>query len=631
MQRKTTTTDTDNNVDAIVNSPMNEGNKMTFKELSKVNLLLAVLATFILRITPLMQTNRISPWGDDMGAYFAAAKVAGLDWSGVGEIIQYYGQGYYVFFAPLFMITDDPFVIWLSMLLINATIISVFSIVIYSIAVLNCRLPDRIPTVFIVAFCSGTVFLDPRFVRNEEPVFFIVWLCALMLFIASKAGGKEKHLATLGLVLILSWGLFIHTRLEVLIIIIAVVALLYYVFFKVWIISPIVFYPSITICYLVSRRVHAFLATVLYGSRDFSQIANATIDPTSLFRAGLSIEPMIDTTLSNTYNLVFTTYGIAAITITLLAFLVYRVCRRIFVERMRSDKGLVLPGNQLAVMLIFSGCVIATIIGIYIRAADPINSFYIGTGSSSRWFAYLRYYAPYYSPLIIITMGFVYRNADRARKMCMFAIGLFFLLFIYVSIKIIPMVQHSADFIRIGSFNLYLNGFRGTLFGAFGTYVIIASLFSVYYVFLYKRKPLLLMIPVYALVLSISISNVSTPMFNVTTSSDTMDTKYAVLKHIEKAHGLPEEIFTDSENARELQFLLSRYRIVPDLPIEGYADAIFVGTTSDENSQTLMEYGFVLYSFPNDADIWIRGEGMQKSIKSTTDNYGFLVQERPVE
>jgi len=407
--------------------------------------------------------------------------------------------------------------------------------------------------------------------------------------------------------------MFIHARLDVLIIIIGLVALLYFCFFKVWIVSPLVYYPGIIFCYFLSSMVNAYLSSVLYSGQEVTQMKNATLVPEGVLRSALAVEPFIDTTISNVYTLIFSTYGIAAVTIVLLAYFIYRIYKRLFSERIRSDEGLGMPRDQLAVMLIFSICIIVTILGIYLRTSGPINAFYVNKGSNSRWFAYLRYYAPFYSPLVLITMGYAYNNIERMRKMSLYAYGSFFALFIYTNIKVIPMVKHTADYIMTDHFSYYLGPFDGALLSAFGTLAIIAGLFVIYYVLLYKRKPILMVIPVFIITLSMSISNISAPLFNVVPPSDRIETSYRVLKHVEATNGLPDEIFTVSD-LHVLQLLLNRYSVIQALPDEGNDDAVFIGCPSEEDAYELEKLGLILYQFPNDVDIWFRGEGMRKSI-----------------
>jgi len=210
-------------------------------------------------------------------------------------------------------------------------------------------------------------------------------------------------------------------------------------------------------------------------------------------------------------------------------------------------------------------------------------------------------------------MGYAYNNIERMRKMSLYAYGLFFILFIYTNIKVIPMVQHTVDYIRTDRFSYYIGPFGGALLGAFGTFIIIAGLFVIYYVLLYKRKPILMSIPVFIIALSMSISNISAPLFNVVPPSEKIETSYRVLKHVEATSGLPDEIFTKSD-LHVLQFLLNRYSVIQALPDDGNDDAIFIGRPSEKDAHELEEIGFVLYQFSNDVDIWFRGEGMRKSI-----------------
>ena len=578
-------------------------------------MLLVVFATLVLRITPLMRNSLpINPVGDNIGAYLGAARLAGLDWSDLGSRVSYFGQGYYVLFAPVFMLTDNPFTIHLSFILTNALLLSAFSTVIYTIAVLYCRLPDKFHTAFIVAVCSSSLFSPSNNPRNENPLFFIVWLTTLMLLISINSPRKGKNIATVGLIAVSFWGMFVHTRLEVLIILICLVTLLYYLLYKVWIISPHIFYPAIIALYFLAGRIHLHLADILYGGRDFSQMTNATLSADRVLRRSFSPEAFFDTIISNTTTLIVNQYGLAAITIILFAYLIFKMFNRFFIKRIRNDEELGLPRDQLAIVLIFAGCIIATIAGIYLRWGGQIHVFYTGAGGRFRWMTYARYYTPFYSPLLLITAGYAYNNTIKAAKMCIGAIGLFLILYIYVAIKIMPWQLRRID---TGGNNLSLTSFDGSQLDTYGTAVLILGFLAVFYFLLSHRKPQLLLIPVYAFILSISVSNISTPFFNIVSPSNRVDTTYMVLKHIETTVGLPDHIHVSTDR-NALQFMLNRYRIVQG--IQGIPSGydyigIYVGPPTSANSYMLGNLGFVSYVFPNNAGIWVRGYDIRESLR----------------
>jgi hypothetical protein len=598
-----------------------DGNVITFRSINKINLLLVTLTTLALRLMPLMRITRINAIPDNIGSYLAAARLAGLDWSSLEARMPYYGQGYYIFFAPLFRITDNPYTLWLALLLINAAVMTLFGIIIYYIAIKYCKLPDKIPTVFIAAFCSSTVFVDIN-PRNEVPIHMVIWLTALLIFIAANSGGKGKvrTLSTIGLLGVLFWGIFIHTRLEVMIIIIAVAALVYFLLFRYWFISPLIFYPGIVACNFIADIIHKTFSTQLLGGRDVSQMGNADlrieqgIERTVAGVTNLGINPIINTVISNTNRLILSTYGLAAITMILVLLLLYSIIKSRFISRIQNDEKLMLPRDQTVVMLIFAGFIVATIFGIYIRWGNQINQFFTGHSDMSRWWVYSRYYLPYYGPLIPITIGYAYKNADNARKICIISFILFVLIYLYVDMRVIPLVESSRDFLRTGAFNFF-NRFFDTNLGFFGTGILIMSFFALYYFLLYIRKPVYMLLPVFALLLSMVWYNTYIPYFRVTASREYMDTTYKVLKHVETTHGLPNDIFS-RHRVEELQFLLNRYRVIIDFPSDGDDDTIFVGPLPEAGVELIEEFGFTLFSFPNHDDytrIWVRGDSLKEA------------------
>ena len=61
---------------------------------------------------PLFTTYPLHTTTDELGTIVGAASLAGYDWSGVIDKSGYYGFGYYIIFAPLFMLHLSPIMIY---------------------------------------------------------------------------------------------------------------------------------------------------------------------------------------------------------------------------------------------------------------------------------------------------------------------------------------------------------------------------------------------------------------------------------------------------------------------------------------------------------------------------------------
>ena len=587
----------------------------SFRQLNKLNLFLTVFITFIFRIIPLMRTFAFSAVSDDVGTLFLAVRLAGFNWSDMSTDFHFYGQGYYAFFAPIFMLTDNPYIIWLSIILINIILVSIFSIVIYAIAVIYCRLPDKIPTILIVVFFS--IFSGAgRLTRNEVPIYFIVWLVALILFISINSNKKKtKIFSTLLLVFILTYGMFIHARLEVLIIIISLVVFLYFICFKFWIVSPVIYYPSIILGYFFSRFINQYLANILYGGRDFTSVGNAALITNRVVTSvnNVSIEPFIDAMVSNIYAFFISTKGLSAITIVFLGMLFFRTIKRLFIERIRSDEGVGLPRDQYAVAIVFAGCLFSSIIGVYLIGRLFIESLYVG-GGVSRWMVYTRYFQIYFAPLCLIMISYSYHNKQKMIKICLASLSLFIMFHIYMVNKIIPLINHTHDYIRTDAFNIYLRSFDGALMNSYGSFILMLCLFFVYYL-LIKKNSLLLTLPFILLSLSISISGIAMPFFNITAPSERAERLFSIFRHIDDTSELPDIIYTGNRRDVELQIMLNRKTITRGFPEYENEQSILVGNVCNYSSLYLLNRGFCVFRFPNNIRIWTNCNDLQESLK----------------
>ena len=597
----------------------------SFKRLSKLNLLLVVVSTLALRIAPLMRTFSISSSSEDLGSLFIAARLAGLEWLYVGGLSAYPGQVYNAIFTPLFMLTDNPLTIYLTILLFNAVLMTLFSIIIYSMAVIYCNLPDRYPTAFIAAFCSGVLFTDSALsIRNDVPVFLTVWLTALMLLIAiNSETARKKLLATLGLIAVLFAGLIMHPWFITPIIVISVIALLYFLVYKTWVITPWVFYPGLTLFLVIAGILNLLLAQGMYADMVFSEIANAAFVPAQLLRHGLSPFTLFYTVITNVVALFVHTHGLAVISFIIFAIILCRVIKRKFIGRIQSDENIGLPRDQWVIMLVFTSSVALSLSGAYFDIRGVLFTFF--------------------GPQLLITFGFIYSNMktekiintpdisadmahDNNRKlsnMCFVAVGVFTVIYAYVVFHIMSAIEGHPRYGHIVVSEVFLPPFRGATSDLYATFVVTIGFFALLYFALHKQKPLLMSIPVYAFVLSIAISFISAPFFNVVPPTGRFNSIYSELKNIDEATGLPDRIYVsdDTPGFYALQFMLSRHTIVSSFPNADGHDSIYIGTHFTGYESYLRDIGFSPYFFPHNISLWIRGDDMRNDLMERAKEY----------
>ena len=163
--------------------------------------------------------------GDELSTIGIAAVLWGEDWNNVLNSCKYYGFGYSFFLAPIFKITDNPIYIYRFMHFINSIINSVSVLLCYRIASKILRNTDNMYSFFIslvVAFLPGKF----NYVLNEHMIILMIWL-SMYLVMKIQESEKEKKCIIL-LIVLLSYGLTIHTRMLILLITITGYITLFY-------------------------------------------------------------------------------------------------------------------------------------------------------------------------------------------------------------------------------------------------------------------------------------------------------------------------------------------------------------------------------------------------------------------
>jgi len=597
----------------------------SLRRIRKLNLFIVLLSTLVLRLLPLMRTLVISTAPEEVGSLFIAVRLAGLNWLYIGHSFTYPGQVYNAIFAPLFMLTDNPFTIYLTILLFNAILVTLFSVIIYAIAVIYCKLPDRYPTALIAAFCSGTLFTGNAWLlSNEIPTFIIVWLTALMLFISANlqpGSAKTKRvLVTLGLTVVLFAGMVMQQRLETLFVVTSVLALLYFLAYKTWVIIPGVFYPVSALFFVVARSINLILTREIVADMGFTEIVGIIMAPTGLFQQGFSSWTALDIFITNITALFVHTHGLAVMTTIIFAILFCRVIKRLIFKHMRDDEKTGMLRNQLVVMFVFT----SALTGELFTVSSDIR------GAVS----------PLFGPLLLLTFSFIYSNmkivqqkdlsetnesipqgnTEKFVNMSFVAIGVFAVTYFCVIFQLIPTAPGYLKYSYIFSETILLRLFRGGIHDVFATFAVTIAFFAAFNFAIRKQKPIMIIIPIYALLLSVTASFISTPFFNVVVPGGRIDSTYNELMNIEENSELPYIIYV-SDNITGLyllQFMLNRHTLGIGIPDIDNEDSIYIGAHFSDNANSLREIGFAPYFFSNNAGIWIRGEGIRKSLAENT-------------
>ena len=201
---------------------------------------------------------------DELGGLAGAAHFAGLDWSGVISQSGYYGFGYYSLFFWLFKVTDSPFVIYRTIIIITAML----RILIIPIA--YCILKNHLNIgsgkyLYLVSFMmpflhTSTVGL----ISNEYVLELLTWIILLLMCKSVTCSGmRQSILYSILLIAVCFYSLFIHTRALTLVIALIIVYFVYGIINKYKYTIGIILGLSF-IC-ILSKRVIELYQQNVYG------------------------------------------------------------------------------------------------------------------------------------------------------------------------------------------------------------------------------------------------------------------------------------------------------------------------------------------------------------------------------
>lgn len=381
------------------------------------------LILFLVAVLPrviICLNSQMGFWpSDEVATVSGAAKLAGFDWSAVVSRAGYYGQGFYSLFAPVFYLTDDPFIIYRSMAVVCALLQGSVAYLAYYCLRRFFYVKHRWLLLIMAIGCSYMLNTEANILYNEHPFLLIAWLATILLLQLNENvdNKKKKAVFTILLIIVLGYSLTIHTRAWVLWIALAVVVIAYYFAYRKWLISlPVCFTLGICLIGLV-------LVYIGYVQRDIW----LTDDSGSLRNAGINIK--IDgVSLTKVFawccimigqlnSAIYATIGVAVIGVVLLLALIFRVFR----------KKKALPANSydfekkyFVLGVFFLMAIVASIGGLSLNWLDglteAIENDYGTDAVAYKILFYFRYIAIYTGPLLMVTFSYFYHFKKTLKR-----------------------------------------------------------------------------------------------------------------------------------------------------------------------------------------------------------------------
>ena len=525
--------------------------------------------TLIAHVLRIGRTINIDILSDEMGTLATAAHLAGLDWSGSFLAGRYYGGGYYWIFAPLLILIDNPYLIFVMIYAVNSVFVALISVLIYHILVNYFYLGHSYRAVFY-SIVPGTFFriVDWDYISNEVPLYIVFW-CILFFLLKGfiTDSWKKRIWYTIAVGLLMSYTLTLHERAIAIWIGIILALLLIRIFMKKKIVDLRVILPVLIIGYIATRLFKELLlntfwyyAPVVINTEVFGSIGSFFLEDI------LGFKTVIDIMVANVISGGFISFGLILFSITIAAiFVVYFIKERGKMEL--SDTQIM--GVLLLLISLFNFIIIIGGLGVQ-WGAGVYERRMSGEilGSSIRAFNYYRYYAAFIGGMLIIPFVVLEKKWISKKMLCIttfiLSTVLTFYYFVFIHYYYIAQWHTVLRFGGADPFTMWRNleatmRTRGILMSFFFLFCIIFSvLFSK---MPWKIYPILV-------ILGIGISNISYGGVQVPTF---VNYRAGGTRAFINQHGLAEELehlYTDS-GPYNFQFMMKNLPIIPGHPEEG--------------------------------------------------------------
>lgn len=523
---------------------------------------------------------------DEIGTIASAAYFAGYDWSGVISNTLYYGFGYSMLLAPVFMLFKNPTTIHHMLLLSNNILIALSGVIAYAILIKFFKMSKQKLAMLIA--CMTILYFPLSFggntLLNECMLQLLVWIgIYLLLLLNQSEKGIRKNVYTILLNLLLFYSLLVHSRSMVFIAAIVFTIAVIFLITRKSIVNPYIFYPVLAAGYFLSKICIKLVQNGLWLADSNTPLTNSTESAILSLMENIKylftydgIKLYLFELAGQIYAMTILTYGIFAVScVTITLFLRYY-----WKKRDICNKNNYYTNGAIIILFSVSGLV-ATLLLSSLTALDGLQKTW-SNNLPSKAFLYYRYWSIYLTAIVMIGGYFLYRYRKLASKIILTSLILI-LSIIFVFNGYIGFRYNGQNIFSSGVYWAFASiGFWDTESGAmmtetsyFKLSLILLFVFAILCMSLLKKKLHL----GYALVCLVMFINYAygTCHFSIKIS-DALYEDFGEMVKIVDDSGYDSHYIYTSDNFSKyhlwLQYLFPRYLITNGIETEGNAIVI---------------------------------------------------------
>lgn len=428
----------------------------------QISLFLGVFGTKVI-LNLCLKSLTLSTGNDDIGTIAGAAYFAGLDWSDVISHTLYYGWGYSMFMAPVFMLTDNVRILFQAMLAYNALLLALSVVICYNIIRGVFQIEDGkfCITVSLAANFFFFALIDNNIIFNETPLIFLFWLVLYILLKMQRNiyTGRSNTWFTVSLVFIMGYGLTVHTRFLIMWGAIVVMVLVFALMKKKLLVNPWIFVLGAGGFYFIANTLNHKVQDGLWLAGQSDKPLVNSVDSLSgqfsnikeLFNSD-GFAGFMHMILGQSAIMFFFTGGLMLMFILAAIIVIKRMFQKacskqeVFLVTDKEERMDIQLGSGI---IFIAALLMATLLMVNIGAAGVAKTAII-KGWGSKWFVYSRYWGACCPMAILLIFTFFYVNKEKHLKKKISLISLIgmtvwgILFGIFVAVKMVGVKISSA-------------------------------------------------------------------------------------------------------------------------------------------------------------------------------------------
>ena len=573
---------------------------------------------FILKCVSLFGAYEMKLVSDNIGVLLVPATLAGRDWSGITGSLAYYGWGYYILFTPLFMITDNPYIIYYVICFVNICTVSASGVLIYHIISTYFSINNKYGDVLLAIICSAFAIIIPSNFTNETPALIAVWFIAAVLTKCyMNCENKRKHsLFTLLLIATLMWAALIHTRLLVLWVAVCFSVFAIRLLLRQWIVRPAIFIIGSCAGYLCAENIKNVIISTAWSASNTNGLRNAQLlTADRLAAVSTTLKVAVDIVISNIYKLIIETYGFSIICLLILFIGIKKI-----LDIQRKSRSINLTSTEFLCLIyicVFGLTILFTIIGLPVNYGTGIAQGYSEQIENARFsgLTYSRYYLIYFGPVFISCVWILHNKLKWFKNLKLWVTLIILVIAIYIGNFVLPHLNTYYTNFILNDFvknDIYKLNFIITIF----IIIILALLWC----HLISKNKVLYIIIILAVTMLFDKYNISgSAFFHLNGPSGGGESLYEILGSIEDKEHIPETIYLmdNTSGLAKIQFMLNDFKLQMSYPDNVEEAIIYTNSAQLENFDMLEQDSFKLYHLGGQEVLGIKGENLQNILESS--------------